>query len=108
MNLDPLGDYPDHEIWNVLDEVSLFDTVKTMDAGLDTYFNEAGWQLSPGQAQLLGLARVLLQKNQILCLDHAMNNLDPQSQKLIQKKIKDKFSNCTVLTIAHRLQSRNS
>jgi ABC-type multidrug transport system fused ATPase/permease subunit len=106
LNLDPLKYYPDDEIWSALGEVNLLATIKAMGLGLDTNFTAEGWQISPGQAQLIALARILLEKNQIICLDHAMNNLDPQSQRLIQKKIKEKFAKCTVLTVSHRLQPR--
>lgn len=71
MNLDPLAYYSDHEIWEALNEVNLFDIVKTLDSGLDTQFTETGWHFSAGQAQLLGLARAILQQNKILCLDQA-------------------------------------
>jgi ABC-type bacteriocin/lantibiotic exporter with double-glycine peptidase domain len=76
-----------------------------MTGGLDTEFHESGWEFSAGQAQLLGLGRALLQKNQILCLDQATNNLDAETQQLISKKITEKFGKCTVIAVAHRLQN---
>jgi ATP-binding cassette, subfamily C (CFTR/MRP), member 4 len=49
------------------------------------------------------LARVLLQKNKILILDEATSSVDNETDVFIQDKIKEKFKDATVITIAHRL-----
>jgi ATP-binding cassette, subfamily C (CFTR/MRP), member 4 len=58
---------------------------------------------SQGEQQLLSLARVLLQKNKILILDEATSSVDNETDVFIQDKIKEKFKDATVITIAHRL-----
>jgi len=104
-NLDPLGEYTDNQIWEALDCCQLGDEVRKKELKLDSPVIENGENWSVGQRQLVCLGRVILKRSKILVLDEATASVDTATDNLIQKTLRQQFSEATVITIAHRITS---
>ena len=103
--LDPLGQHEDSNLWRVLEDVQLRSLVQGLEGHLDYQVGEGGGNFSVGERQLLCLARVLLQRNKILVLDEPTAHVDPATEGTLQSTVRDQLKECTVITVAHRLNS---
>lgn len=72
-------------------------------AGLQTKVGGDGQGISGGQMAKLALARALIASPEILLLDEVTAPLDELSQEKVTKMIAEKYRNCTVISISHRI-----
>ena len=75
------------------------------DSLLNYQIQAGGENLSSGEKSLLCICRAILRKNKIVILDEATANIDIETEQVIQKLIKESFKNCTMIVVAHRLQT---
>ena len=107
-NLDPMNQHEDLRLWTALEDVQLKSFVESLNGQLEYELLESGANLSVGERQLVCLARTLLQDNRIVILDEPTAHVDPITEQTIWKTVHEKLNNCTVITIAHRLDTITS
>ncbi|KFY10023.1 hypothetical protein V492_05242 [Pseudogymnoascus sp. VKM F-4246] len=96
-------DIPDEQLERVLQRTGLWDKVQDI-GGLDTTL-DAEASLSHGERQLFCLARAMLNKSRVVALDEFTSNVDIDTDKAMQKIIREDFGHNTILAVAHRLDT---
>ncbi|KAK6212798.1 hypothetical protein LQW54_004887 [Pestalotiopsis sp. IQ-011] len=135
LNADALGIASDEEIVAALKKVQLWDILASYAAnaagaplatprpsdeeGEDAAILKASQTIDPlgvllgdsalsrGQFQLFGLARALLlkERSRILVLDEATSNVDARTDELMQRIVREEFTQHTIIIVAHRLDT---
>ncbi len=81
------------------------DFIMDLEDGYESMIGEHGSRLSGGQRQRLSLARAILKDPEILILDEATSQIDPESEKLIHETMAEFIKGRTTVVITHRLST---
>lgn len=96
-------DASEDEIRDAARRARLEEMIAGLPMGLDTIVGERGVTLSGGQKQRVAIARIFLRNPPILILDEATSALDTETERQIQRALRELSAGRTTLVIAHRL-----
>ena len=85
--------------------VGVHEFILRLENGYDSPVEEMGLNFSPGQRQLISLARALAADPRIVVLDEATATVDSYTEMLLQKALGEVLKDRTALIIAHRLST---
>ncbi|KAK2037259.1 canalicular multispecific organic anion transporter 1 [Colletotrichum somersetense] len=104
--LDPSGGITDGEMESTLREIRVWDVIAAA-GGLNS--KRADAKISAGEAQLLSIARLLLQNHTgtggIILLDEATSSLDRETEAHVETVMAARLQHATVISIMHRLEA---
>ena len=89
----------------VLRAADIFEDIKNLEKGLDTFLGERGSTLSGGQRQRLTIARALILDPPILILDDALSMVDTRTEERILNQVLSLRQNKTNLIVSHRIST---
>lgn len=98
-------DATDEEIKEAAKLANAHSFIKRLPHGYDTVLSDDAGNISKGQAQLLNIARVILNNPQVLVLDEATSNVDTRMEVKIQEAMNKLLEGRTSFVIAHRLST---
>lgn len=98
-------DATDSDIFKALEKASLSDFILNLKDGLDTVIKEDSDNISLGEKQRLGLARVFLRKPKLLLLDEPTSNIDALNESIILNSLKKHQDDMTIILISHKESS---
>lgn len=95
------------DVSQVLEDVCFAQDLASMPAGADTLVGASGVRLSGGQQARLALARTLYNRSSILVLDDPFSAVDVVTEKQIIENLRNRYADCAIILISHRLTSFN-
>ena len=95
-------DADDAALERALEVAQIHDFIAALPDGLDSWIGEGGLHLSKGQAQRLGLARILLRDAPIVVLDEPTEGLDPETARRLVAALDEALTGRTVIVITHQ------
>ncbi|KAJ2657753.1 hypothetical protein IWW48_004359 [Coemansia sp. RSA 1200] len=107
-NLDPLVEHNIEDMWSSIIKCGVVKKVQPQRSnrfGSEDEDEDDSDSFSEGQQQLFGLCRLLMRNRKIIVLDEATANVDLETDRQVHSLIQSEFKVCTVLTIAHRLET---
>jgi len=93
------------EIQEAAKAANIHEDILSMPEQYETKVGERGLRLSGGQKQRVAIARAILRQSPIIVLDEATASVDVQTERQIQKAIKNITGKRTIIAIAHRLST---
>ncbi len=98
-------DASDDDVIAAATDANAHELIMSLPQGYDTILGAKGVALSQGQRQLIGIARAILAKPNILILDEATSSVDTRTEVLIQQALERLLRGRTSFVIAHRLST---
>jgi len=96
-NVDPRGEHGDEQVRQALEAATLGDWA------LERHMQANGGDVSPGEKQLLGVARAILRGSKVVALDEVTSRVDEATDRQVQLALRQLPAGTTLLVVSHRL-----